>query len=107
MRDFLPSDFLIHWLADHVCDEHELDLICSNIVFLIAGYDKTQLNMVSLRKLYKIYLRKERLESILRGEYVLNLLNEPQHLATLKTPKLLQIENKGVTNLGELKLKIN
>ena len=63
--------------------------------------------MVSLRKLYKIYLRKERLESILRGKYVLNLLNEPQHLATLKTPKLLQIENKGVTNLGELKLKIN
>lgn len=48
VRDFLPSDFLIHWLADHVCDEHVLDLICSNIVFLIAGYDKTQLNMTRL-----------------------------------------------------------
>ena len=33
------------------------------------------------------------------------MLNEPQHLAEIKTPKLLKILNKGVTNLRERKLK--
>ena len=33
------------------------------------------------------------------------MLNEPQHLAELKTPKLLKILNKGGTNLRERKLK--
>ena len=47
-----------------------------------------------------INLRKKRLESKLHRKYVLNLLNEPQHLAAIKTPK---IPNKGVTNLRERK----
>ena len=33
------------------------------------------------------------------------MLNEPQHLAEIKTPKLLKILNKGGTNLRERKLK--
>ena len=33
------------------------------------------------------------------------MFNEPQHLAEIKTPKLLKILNKGVTNLRERKLK--
>ena len=37
----------------------------------------------------------------------LNLLNEPQNLAKTKPPKLLKIPNKGITNLGERKLKNN
>ena len=49
--------------------------------------------------------KKKRLESKLCRKYVLNLLNEPQHLAKIKTPKLLKIPNKGVTNLRERKLK--
>ena len=32
-------------------------------------------------------------------------MNEPQHLAEIKTPKLLKILNKGGTNLRERKLK--
>ena len=44
---------------------------------------------------------KKRLESKLRRKYVLNLLNEPQHLAKIKTPKLLMIPNKGATNFRE------
>ena len=32
-------------------------------------------------------------------------MNEPQHLAKIKTPKLLKIPNKGVTNLRVRKLK--
>ena len=50
-----------------------------------------------------INLRKKRLESKLHRKYVLNLLNEPQHLAAIKTPKLPKIPNKGVTNLRERK----
>ena len=44
-------------------------------------------------------------ETKLRRKYVSNLLNEPQHMAKIKTPKRLQIPNKGVTNLRERKLK--
>ena len=35
------------------------------------------------------------------------MLNEPQHLAEIKTPKFLKIPNKGVTNLRERELKNN
>ena len=42
---------------------------------------------------------KKRLQSKLRRKYVLNLLNEPKHLAKIKTPKLHKNSNKGVTNL--------
>ena len=52
-------------------------------------------------------LRKKRLESKLRRKYVINLLNESQHLAEIKTPKLPKIPNNGVTNLHERKLKNN
>ena len=54
-----------------------------------------------------IHLQKKRPESKLHRKYVLNLLNEPQHLAKLKTPKLLKFPRKGVTNLRERKLKNN
>ena len=56
--------------------------------------------------MYKIHLRKKR-EFKLRKRYILNLLNEPQHLAKIKTPKLLKFQNKGVTNLRDWKLKNN
>lgn len=57
--------------------------------------------------LQKVHLQKKRLESKIRRKYILNLLNEPQHLAKLKTPKLLKFPIKGVTNLHERKLKSN
>ena len=56
--------------------------------------------------MYKIHLRKKR-EFNLRKRYMLNLLNEPQHLAEIKTPELLKFQNKGVTNLRDWKLKNN
>ena len=37
--------------------------------------------------------------------YLLNLLNEPQHLAEIKAPKLLKTSKQRVTNLRERKLK--
>ena len=39
--------------------------------------------------------------------YLLNLLNEPQHLAEIKAPKLLKTSKQRVTNLRERKLKNN
>ena len=47
VRDFLPSDAIIHWLAKHVCAEKELETFCSDIIFIICGFDKQQLNEVS------------------------------------------------------------
>ena len=37
--------------------------------------------------------------------YLLNLLNEPQHLAEIKAPKLLKTSKQRVTNLRERKPK--
>ena len=47
IRDFLPSDFIIHWLAKYVCSEEDLETYCSDIIFIICGYDKKQLNEAS------------------------------------------------------------
>ena len=55
--------------------------------------------------MYKIHLRKKR-EFKLRKRYILNLLNEPQHFAEIKIPKLLKIPNAGVTNLRERREKL-
>ena len=55
--------------------------------------------------LLKIHLRIKRLEYKLRGKYVLNLFNEPQHLAKIKTLKFLKFPSKGAIDLRERKLK--
>ncbi|XP_013380109.1 gastric triacylglycerol lipase isoform X2 [Lingula anatina] len=46
-KDFLPNNELIDFLAKTVCDE-ATRFICSDIIFVIAGYDKAQLNMTRL-----------------------------------------------------------
>ena len=33
VRDFLPSDDIIHWLAKCVCSEKDLETYCSDIIF--------------------------------------------------------------------------
>ena len=47
IRDFLPSDFIIRWLAKYVCSDKDLETFCSDIIFIICGFDKKQLNEVS------------------------------------------------------------
>jgi len=42
--EFLPSNWLMDWIADHVCGDNHLDIICTNIIFLLTGYDKPQMN---------------------------------------------------------------
>ena len=52
----------------------------------------------------KIHLRKKRLDSN-QSNNILNLLNEPQNLAEIKTSNLLKIPNKRVTKFRERKLR--
>ena len=52
MRDFLPSNEIMHLLAELVCKPHDLREICSSVIFLIDGFDVSQLNMVSSHSNY-------------------------------------------------------
>ena len=47
VHDFLPSTLLLKLLAATLCDS-PTKVVCSNIMFLIAGYDTHNLNMVSV-----------------------------------------------------------
>ena len=64
------------------------------LYFSISSESVSNHNYMSSPRSVKIHLRKKRRESKLHRKYVLNLLNEPQHLAEIETPKLLQIPNK-------------
>ena len=46
IRDFLPSDDILHWMATYVCEPTDLRVFCSSVIFLISGFDVPQLNMV-------------------------------------------------------------
>lgn len=48
VRDFLPQSPLITWLASHMCTKSVLKSVCANIVFVICGYDKPQMNETRL-----------------------------------------------------------
>ncbi|XP_054153917.1 lipase member J-like [Oppia nitens] len=45
--EFLPSDKFVRLLAEEFCDKR-LRFICSNILFLMSGFDENQLNMTRL-----------------------------------------------------------
>jgi lysosomal acid lipase/cholesteryl ester hydrolase len=39
--EFLPSNWFMDWLADFVCPPSSMfEIVCENIVFLLAGYDE-------------------------------------------------------------------
>ncbi len=46
--EFLPSDFIIKFFAKYICtaDMKVEDGVCGNIVFLICGFDRENLNDV-------------------------------------------------------------
>merc|ERR1712121_434670 len=46
--EFLPNNWIMNWLADHVCSDNYLEFICENVVFLIAGFDEAQMNRTML-----------------------------------------------------------
>ncbi|EDV27058.1 uncharacterized protein TRIADDRAFT_54597 [Trichoplax adhaerens] len=47
-KDFLPNDFLIKLLATEVCGTRYLNKLCEDMIFLITGFDKPQLNVTRL-----------------------------------------------------------
>jgi len=48
MGEFLPSNWLMDLIADFVCGDTPLELICENVVFLLTGYDESQMNKTML-----------------------------------------------------------
>jgi len=54
VRDFLPQNYVVTWLASHLCTKPGLKDVCANIVFVICGYDKAQLNTVCIFILWKV-----------------------------------------------------
>lgn len=43
--EFAPSNWLMQWLASEICDEAMVtQAICRNIMFLVAGYNKNEMN---------------------------------------------------------------
>ncbi|NXG51315.1 LICH hydrolase, partial [Psilopogon haemacephalus] len=44
-KQFLPQNFLLKWLATHVCTHRILDDLCGNAFFLLCGFNERNLNM--------------------------------------------------------------
>lgn len=42
--EFFPSNRLMDFLAELVCDEDFLPALCEDVVFLLMGFDKAQFN---------------------------------------------------------------
>lgn len=47
-KDVLPSDLIIKFLSDTLCKERVTRAVCTNIVFLFAGYDLNNLNVTRM-----------------------------------------------------------
>lgn len=55
---FLPNSFITRFLAKYLCDMNfQEEKICSNILFILVGFDKNQFNYVSTITYIKIYIR--------------------------------------------------
>merc|ERR550519_546293 len=49
LHEFLPSNWLMEWLSSEVCDEAMATAaVCRNILFLISGYNKAEMNSTML-----------------------------------------------------------
>ncbi len=56
IKDFAPSNWLMKWLADTICDYKLTDSICSDVIFLLCGFDTKNLNSVSVDFLYSLQI---------------------------------------------------
>ena len=50
--EFLPSNKLMDWFADNVCDENAIPELCESILFLLCGVDSQKLNMTLLDTIF-------------------------------------------------------
>ena len=46
MRDLLPSPGLVELLGTIACPDPGIKELCANTMFLVAGFDKKNLNLV-------------------------------------------------------------
>ncbi|CAL8090631.1 unnamed protein product [Calicophoron daubneyi] len=46
--EFMPSTKLIEFLAEHVCGSKRLSVVCSDVIFLIVGYNPSNLNQTRI-----------------------------------------------------------
>merc|ERR1719244_1078257 len=44
LGEFMPSNWLMNLIAEYVCGNNFMEVICENIVFLMVGYDQQQMN---------------------------------------------------------------
>lgn len=52
--EFMPNSYILGLLGQAVCrDEALTQILCSNVLFLIAGYNVDQMNTVSLHEKIK------------------------------------------------------
>jgi len=50
--EFLPQNSVLHFLEKYACDINYFEKeICTNILFLICGFDKEQFNYVSIPRM--------------------------------------------------------
>uniref|UniRef100_K1QFY0 Gastric triacylglycerol lipase n=1 Tax=Magallana gigas TaxID=29159 RepID=K1QFY0_MAGGI len=47
-KDFLPNDWIFKVLGSTLCKEKITSIICMNVIFLLAGYDTSNLNVTRL-----------------------------------------------------------
>ncbi|XP_033107834.1 gastric triacylglycerol lipase-like [Anneissia japonica] len=52
VKDFLPNSEFIDLIAEDFCDDPDADLFCSNIIFVLCGYDEKNLNKTRLPVYY-------------------------------------------------------
>ena len=62
IKDFIPSDWIIKWLADTLCDFKITRFVCSDVIFLLAGPDTSNLNEVSVEIYWETSLSLAHLE---------------------------------------------
>ena len=48
LGEFLPSNAFMDWMAGFFCDEGSLQGICTNIIFVLCGFDEAQVNRTLL-----------------------------------------------------------
>ncbi|XP_013390621.1 lysosomal acid lipase/cholesteryl ester hydrolase [Lingula anatina] len=44
-KDFAPNSKLMDWISKEVCGHKDINILCSNILFLLCGFDSKQFNV--------------------------------------------------------------
>ena len=70
VRDFNLPPKIQEWLAEVACEPKLGEELCSNVAFLLCGFDKAQLNEASAFKLVLLSLTKPILLTLTVNHYI-------------------------------------